>query len=132
LVRPDLVAAQAQVDSFRASARAASRAGLPSIEIAANAQHSQWSAHGIQRGYCGYDSFGALPPPTQTYLLGINLRIPIFSGFKDTYNQRQAEVQTLQAESARDALYRQTQLEVWQAYYDLQTVIGSISSTKPW
>ena len=69
-------------------------------------------------------------PNTQTYAVGINVRIPIFSGFKDTYNQRQAEVQTQQAEATRDALYRQTQLEVWQAYYDLQTVMGSIGSTE--
>ena len=127
LVRPDLVAAQAQVDAFRASALAASRAGLPSIEFAANAQHSQWAAHGnaspspVQEPY---------RPNTQTYAVGINVRIPIFSGFKDTYNQRQAEVQTLQAEATRDVLYRQTQLEVWQAYYDLQTVMGSIGSTE--
>jgi outer membrane protein len=126
-VRPDLVAAQAQVDAARASALAASKAGLPSIEFVANAQHSKWASHGTQ----------AIPPilepyrpPTQTYLAGINLRIPIFSGFKDTYTVRQAEVQTQQAEAQRDTLYRQTQLEVWQAYYDLQTVTGSISSTE--
>ena len=127
LVRPDLAAAQAQVDSSRASALAVSKAGLPSIEFAASAQHSQWAAHGnaspspIQYPY---------RPNTQTYSAGINIRIPIFSGFKDTYTQRQAEVQTLQAEATRDALFRQTQLEVWQAYYDLQTVTGSISSTE--
>ncbi len=126
-VRPDLVAAQAQVDAARASALAASKAGLPSIEFAASTQHSQWAAHGnaspslIQEPY---------RPNTQTYTSGINVRIPIFSGFKDTYTQRQAEVQTRQAEPTRDALFRQTQLEVWQAFYDLQTVTGSIGSTE--
>ncbi|HTD89030.1 MAG TPA: TolC family protein, partial [Burkholderiales bacterium] len=129
-VRPDLVAAQAQVDSFRASAVAASKAGLPSIEFAANAQHSQWAAHGIQGANAASTVLEPFRPNTQTYAAGINLRIPIFSGFKDTYTQRQAEVQIQQAESTRDALYRQTQLEVWQAYYDLQTVIGSVSSTE--
>ena len=134
LLRPDLVAAQAQVDAFRASALAASRAGLPSIEFAANAQHSQWAAHGLQPTVSSTGVVTNVPepyrPPTQTYSAGINVRIPIFSGFKDTYNQRQAEVQTQQAEATRDALYRQTQLEVWQAYYDLQTVMGSIGSTE--
>ncbi len=121
-MRPDLVAAQAQVEAFRASALAASKAGLPSIEFAANAQHSQWAAHG--------PNDGPYRPNTQTYLAGINVRIPIFSGFKDTYTKRQAEAQAKQAEATRDVLYRQTQLEVWQAYYDLQTVNGSISSTE--
>lgn len=118
LVRPDLVAAQAQVEAFRASALAASKAGLPSIEFSAGMQHSQWEQRDLFR------------PNTQTYQAGINVRIPIFSGFKDTYAQRQAEMQAQQAEAARDILYRQSQLEVWQAYYDLQTVSGSISSTE--
>ena len=126
-VRPDLVAAQVQVDSFRAAALAASKAGLPSIEFAANAQHSQWAAHGNASPSAIQDPYR---PNTQTYAAGINVRIPIFSGFKDTYNQRAAELQVQQAETTRDALYRQTQLEVWQAYYDLQTVSGSISSTE--
>jgi outer membrane protein TolC len=39
-------------------------------------------------------------------------------------------MQALQVEAARDVLYRQTQLEVWQAYYDLRTVTGSIGSTE--
>ena len=118
VVRPDLVAAQAQVQAFRASAVAASKAGLPSIEFSANTAYSRWAQSNFYR------------PNTQTYLAGINLRIPIFSGFKDTYAQRQAEMQAQQAEAARDVLYRQTQLEVWQAYYDLQTVTGSMGSTE--
>ena len=121
LSRPDLVSAQAQVDAFRASALAASRVGLPSIDFTANAQHNSW-----------YQTGNPVPvrPTNQTYLAGINIRIPIFSGFKDTYQQRQAEIQAQQAESTRDALFRQSQLEVWQAYYDLQTVSGSFASTE--
>ena len=125
LVRPDLVAAQAQVEAFRASATAASKAGLPSIEFNANAQHSRWGLQGL-----GTAASPLYHANTQSYLAGINVRIPIFSGFKDTYAQRQAEMQAQQAEAARDILYRQTQLEVWQAYYDLQTVSGSINSTE--
>jgi outer membrane protein TolC len=121
LSRPDLVAAQAQVDAFRATATAASRVGLPSIDFAANAQQNLW-----------YQTGNPVPlrPNNQTYFAGINVRIPIFSGFRDTYQQRQAEMQAQQAEATRDALFRQSQLEVWQAYYDLQTVNGSIASTE--
>ncbi len=117
--RPDLVSAQAQVDAFRASALAASLVGRPSIDFTANAQHNDWHQSGKPP-----------LPDNQTYLVGINIRIPIFSGFKDTYQQRQAEVQMRQTETTRDALFRQSQLEVWQAYYDLQTVNGSIASTE--
>lgn len=121
LSRADLVAAQAQVDAFRASAVAASRAGLPTIDFTANMQQNEWYQTGM-------------PPPVrpnnQTYFAGINVRIPIFSGFRDTYQRRQAEIQAQQAEATRDTLFRQSQLEVWQAYYDLQTVNGSIASTE--
>jgi outer membrane protein TolC len=120
-VRPDLIAAQAQVESARASALAASKAGLPSIEFSGTHSYFHWAQP------------GASPPNrphTQITSYGIAVRIPIFSGFKDTYQQRQAEALAQQAEAARDVLYRQTQLEVWQAFYDLQTVTGSISSTE--
>jgi outer membrane protein TolC len=121
-VRPDLIAAEAQVRSAQAAAKAASKAGLPSIEIATNSLYQAWAAHGFteQRD----------KPDTRSHIFGVNIRIPIFSGFKDTYNVRQAELAAQQAEVTRDALYRQTQLEVWQAYYDLQTVNSSISSTE--
>lgn len=113
-VRPDLVAAEAQARSARASAEATARAGLPSIELAAAAGHTQF-----------HDN----RPSANSYSVGLNLRIPLFTGFRDTYTLRQAEAQAAQAEAARDTLYKQTQLEVWQAYYDLQTAVDGIGST---
>lgn len=113
--RPDLVAAEAQARAARATANAASKAGLPSIEISGSSTLSEYSPD---------------RPSTRAQTLTLNMRIPIFSGFKDTYLVRQAEAQAAQAEVARDSLFRQTQLEVWQSYYDLQAVTGSISSTE--
>lgn len=113
--RPDLVAAEAQARAARATANAASKAGLPSIELT---------------GSYGINEYRPDRPSARPQAYTLNVRIPIFSGFKDTYATRQAQAQAEQAEAARDALYRQTQLEVWQSYYDLQTVTGSISSTE--
>ena len=113
--RPDLVAAEAQARAARASANAASKAGLPSIEIT---------------GAAGRTAFGDDRPSATNYNLGLNLRIPLFSGFRDTYSARQAEAQAAQAEAARDALYLQTELDVWQSYYDLQTAASGIGSTE--
>ena len=121
-VRPDLVAAEAQVRSARASAIAASKAGLPSIEINGQYAVNNWAKSGFLHD--------PDRPATHAYATTLNIRIPIFSGFKDTYSVRQAEVVAQQAEAARDALFRQTQLEVWQSYYDLQTVSSSIKSTE--
>ena len=112
--RPDLVAAEAQARSSRAAADAAAKAGLPSIEVS---------------GSAGRVLFTDNRPTVSTYALGLNLRIPIFTGFRDTYTVRQAEAQAAQAEAARDSLYRQTELDVWQAYYDVQTAVSAITST---
>lgn len=112
--RPDLVAAEAQARAARASAKAVSLTGLPSVEIAASGGHTL---------------FGDNRPSVSNYSLGLNVRVPLFAGFKNTYSTRQAEAQASQAEAARDALYRQTELDVWQSYYELQTAGGAITST---
>jgi outer membrane protein TolC len=113
--RPDLVAAEAQARAARASANALAKAGLPSIEIA---------------GSSAQTSFHDDRPSAIGYTIGINVRIPLFTGFRDTYARRQAEAQAAQAEAARDSLYRQTELDVWQAYYDLRTAASGIANTE--
>lgn len=113
--RPDLVAAEAQVRASRASAKAAARAGLPSIEVV---------------GGSGRTSFGDNRPSASNYNIGLAIRIPIFTGFRETYTARLAQAQAEAAEAGRDALLRQAEVEVWQGYYDLTTVNSSISSTE--
>lgn len=113
--RPDLVAAEAQARAARASANATAKAGLPSIEIT---------------GSSGHNTFHDDRPSSTSYALALNLRIPLFSGFRDTYSTRQAEAQAAQAEAARDSLYRQAELDVWQSYYDLRTAATGIASTE--
>lgn len=113
--RPDLVAAEAQVRAARANAQAVARAGLPSIEVT---------------GGGGRNSFGDNRPTASNYTIGLAVRIPIFSGFRDTYSTRQAQAQAEAAEASRDILVRQAEVEVWQGYYDLNTVTTSISSTE--
>lgn len=113
--RPDLVAAEAQVRASRASANAVARAGLPSIEVV---------------GGSGRTSFNDNRPSASNYNIGLAIRIPIFTGFRETYSVRQAEAQAEAAEASRDALVRQAEVEVWQGYYDLTTVNSSISSTE--
>ncbi len=117
--RPDLVAAEAQVRAARASAEAASKVGLPSIELVGSYGINEYTSN-----------WHPDRPSTRPQSYTLNVRIPIFSGFKDTYQIRQAQAQAEQAEAARDVLYRQTQLEVWQAYHDLQTVTTSIKTTE--
>ncbi len=99
----------------QANANAVSRAGLPTIEI---------------NGGGGHNSFNDNRPDVSNYNIGLAIRIPIFSGFRDTYSTRQAKLQAEVAEANRDALVKQAEVEVWQSYYDLTTVTSSISSTE--
>lgn len=114
-MRPDLVAAEAQVRAARAGVQTAKAGGLPTLELAVNG------------GRTGF--FESERMASNSYSVAVNLRIPLFTGFRDTYNARLAEAQTEQAEGARDRLHRQSSLEVWQAYYDLNTAKTGIDTS---
>jgi outer membrane protein TolC len=113
-VRPDMAAAESRVRAARAGVSAASGAGMPSVELSLQA--------GRQFYTDGRDS-------ASSNLIGFSVRIPIFDGWRDDYTVRRAEAQVKQAEAARDLLHNQTELDVWQAYYDLQTANTGIATT---
>jgi outer membrane protein len=117
--RPDLVAAEAQARAARATAEAASRATWPTVEIAGVAGQTDF-----------LNSANRNQATATNYSLGVNVRIPIFTGFRDKYLTAQAQAFAQQAEASRDTLYRQTELDVWQAYYDVQTAASGIGSTE--
>ena len=112
--RPDLVAAEAQALASRAQADAAAKEGFPTITVNASS---------------GRTFFMHDRPFTDSNSIALNLSIPLFTGFNHTYSVRQAEAKAAQAEAARDAVQRQTELEVWQYYYDVQTAAGGVNST---
>lgn len=114
LNRSDLIAAEAQTRAARAQAEAVSRSGLPRL---------------IVNGTSGRTFYTQDRPFTDTNSALLFLSIPIFTGFNQTYAERQAEARAAQAEASRDALSRQTELDVWQSYYDVQTAASSVSTT---
>jgi len=112
--RPDLIAAEAQARSARAQVDAATRSGLPTVTVSATS---------------GRTFYRDDRPFTDTNSVLLNLNIPLFTGFNHTYTVRQAEARAGVAEASRDALFRQTELEVWQSYYDVQTAADGVSTT---
>jgi outer membrane protein TolC len=116
--RPDLVAAEAQTLAARSAAEAASKARLPTLELAGAAGQTAF-----------LDRENRDRPTATNYSIGVNLRIPIFTGFRDRYAYQQAQALAQQSEASRDTLYRQTELDVWQAYYDVKTAASGIGST---
>jgi outer membrane protein len=119
--RPDIVASEAQSRAARSTAEAASKATLPTLELSATAGGTATA----QRG-----SVTDFRPLVTNYAFGLNLRFPIFTGFRDRYSVLQAQALAQQADASRDTLYRQTELDVWQAFYDVQTAAGGVGSTE--
>jgi TolC family type I secretion outer membrane protein len=113
--RPDLIAAEARVRAAQSTADAAARSSWPWIDLTANT---------------GVTAFTHDRPTANFYSLSLNLRIPLFTGFHNTYSVRQAREQAEQAAAARDVLNRQTERDVWQAYYNIQTAASGISSAE--
>ena len=119
--RPDLVAAEAQARAARAAALAASKAWLPTIDV---------TATGGRTLLLDSSSVDRRIPGATSWQFALNLRMPLFDGFREKYSSRQAQALAEQADASRDVLYRQTELDVWQAYYDVQTAATATGSTE--
>jgi len=112
LRRPDLQAAAAQVKAAQASVDAARAAGKPSVALTASTN---------QTNAAGITSHGSS--------LGVNLSVPLFSGFAPTYRIRAAEAQ-MEAQTAQlERLRLQVALDVWTAYQNLITATQSLRTT---
>lgn len=114
--RPDLISAEAQVRAARASSEAIAATGKPTLEVGVNAARTMFLEDERVAG--------------NSYSLGVNLRIPIFTGFRNTYQIRQAEALVEQTAAQRDTLYRDTEFGVWQAYFDLKTAFAALATAQ--
>jgi TolC family type I secretion outer membrane protein len=110
--RPDLQAAAAQVKAAEASADAARAAGRPSISLTASA--NQNSISGISQN---------------SSLFGVNLSVPLFSGYATNYRVRAAEAQTDAKNAQLEQLRLQVALDVWTSYQNLTTATQSLRSS---
>jgi outer membrane protein len=99
--RPDLAAADSQIKAAEAQLQATQATGRPTITVGAMA--------------------GVSNPDIQSSSLGITLSVPLFSGFKTTYQARAAEAQIEGRVAERDRLANQIALDVWKAYQGLLT-----------
>lgn len=112
--RPDLKAAQAQLAAAKASVDAAEASGMPTVTLSAGRNFTHSSI---------YD-------PYRSNSLGLNLNIPIFSGFSTTYQIRQAESNVEASNANLDKIARQVSLDVWKAYYALLTATETLKSAQ--
>ena len=110
--RPDLQAAAAQVKAAQASADAARSDDMPKISLTASSDRQQVA--GIN---------------TRDSSVGIQLNVPIFSGYTPAYRIRAAEMQVEASNAQLEQLRLQVALEVWTAYQHLTTATQSLRTT---
>ncbi|HUW29670.1 MAG TPA: TolC family protein [Sulfuriferula sp.] len=111
-LRPDLAAAEAQVNAARASAEAARAAGMPTISVAAN----------VNRSYTN------LTDPFSSSSLGVLVNFPLFTGYNTTYRIRAAQAQIDTSLAQRERLSQQVALDVWKAYQGVVTETQAVKS----
>lgn len=99
--RPDLAAAESQIKAAEAQLQATKASGMPTISVGAMA--------------------GVSNPDIQNNSIGITLSVPLFSGFKTTYQARAAQAQLEGKVADRDRLANQIALDVWKAYQGMLT-----------
>lgn len=110
--RPDLAAAEAQVNAARAGAKAARAAGMPTVSLAADINRSHSS----------------IADPFSSSALGVAVNVPLFTGYNHTYRIRAAEAQIDTRLAQRERLSQQVALDVWRAYHGVVTETQAVKS----
>jgi outer membrane protein len=111
--RPDLAAARSQVDSAVADITVARAVGRPSIALAGSRDR--------------VDTVGI---PLQNYSqIGLTVTVPIFTGFSVGYGVRQAQSTLDIREANAEQVRLQVTLDVWNAYYALDSAIQQLTGT---
>jgi outer membrane protein len=111
--RPDLMAAEAQIQAAKSDVAAAQASGRPSLRFSASEGITETEDRGRnERG-----------------ALGLTLSIPIFTGFDTTYRVQGAEARLRGVEASHARLNQQVALDVWTAYQQIKTAEQAVQST---
>jgi len=113
-LRPDLAAAEATVKAAEANVKAAEAGHLPTISLIGNYGYNHTS----------------LPSDTQSWSVGMQISVPLFSGFNTTYQIRSAKEKLEVQRANLDQLEQSVSLDVWRAYQLLNTARESFNSSE--
>lgn len=110
---PTIIAAQKQLDAAEMGVIASRAEGRPSIRLVGEYSRNN---EPVQLGL-GLPHF---PSTGRDGYVGIQVNVPIFSGFANTYQVRQAQAEVDAQSVALDKARQQVALQVWQSYETLQ------------
>lgn len=114
--RPDLLAAEAQVKAAAAQVKVAQRQQWPTIALSANTQNSTLGNTATQQN-------------RQSNVV-LSLSVPLFTGFEQTNAIKLAQSEEQAAQATHDQLVNQVDIQVWQAYYLLETAKKSMDTSQ--
>jgi len=115
--RPDLAAARANAQAAQARVQEVRSQGLPSISLSST----------FGRTYFRPNAGVAFTTP---YTASILFRWPLFTGWRNTYDVRQAQFEAqIAAEDVR-GIEQQVDLQVWTSYYSLQTATHRLTTAR--
>lgn len=113
--RPELSASRALAESAQARVQAVRSAYLPTVGVTA----------GVSQIYTSGNA--AKPSP---YSIGVAMRFPLFTGFRNLYDVRAARLDAeIAAEDARNR-QQQVDLQVWSSYYALNTAAQRVRTSR--
>jgi TolC family type I secretion outer membrane protein len=104
--RPDLASARAQVRQAGATLRKVKAQAYPFINGTADYGNTYYGTTSLYK---------------ENYSGGLQLRVPIFTGFSQRHNVEQAQADEETAQARLNRLEQQVVLEVWTSYYNLKT-----------
>lgn len=113
-LRPDLAAAEATLKAAEANVKAAEAGHLPSVSLIGNYGYNHTS----------------LPSDTQSWTIGMQVSVPLFTGFNQTYQIESAKEQLEVRRANFDQLEQSVSLDVWRAYQLLNTAHESFKSSE--
>ena len=116
--RPDLAAARSRALAAHAHVTSARAEGLPSLSASAAA------------GRPFYDFTGQSTPYSDTWSVGLLLRVPLFTGLKTLYDTRSAEAQAAAADAGAESYAQQVVFQVWNSYFGVQTAAQQVRASK--
>ncbi len=112
--RPDLAAAEAQVKASEANILQARSGSLPTLSLVGN--------------YTYFETVGVANLPS--WAVGVQVAMPLFTGFSNTYQIKSAEEQVEAQAANRDRLEQSIAEEVWRAYYTLAATRENLQNTQ--
>ncbi len=112
-LRPDLAAAEAQVRAAEANVAVARSTGRPTLSFVGSYTYN----------------YASVLRDVENWQVGLQLNVPLFTGFSNTYQVKAAEEQVAAQQASRDQLAQTVALDVWQAYYTLNTAKEALGTT---